>query len=116
MLTFRRIIGRSLLIATGATLGDGSVAYGMTFFGFSFVEIIGDLMLVQVAIFFLVAGLIDFSSSIGGAQFRKTVMGSKQDYSQSAHKDAGRRAVVLVLAGVFMFVVLLVVAVITRSQ
>jgi hypothetical protein len=115
MLTFLRIIGRSLLIAAGAIVGDGLVAYGMALFGLSFVEAVGDLMLVEVAILFLVAGLIDFSSSVGAVQFRKAVLGSKQEYSQSAHKDAERKAAVLVLAGVFMFVVLTVVAVITRS-
>lgn len=115
MLTFLRIVRGSLLIAASAMVGDVLVAYGMILFGFSFVEIIGDLMLIEVAILFLLAGLIDFSSSIGAAQFRKTVLGSKQEYSQSAHKQAERRAVVLVLAGVFMFVVLMMAAVLTRS-
>jgi hypothetical protein len=115
MLTFLRIIGRSLLIAAGAMLGDGLIAYRMVLFGFSFVEIMGDLMLVEVAMLFLVAGLIDFASSVGAVQFRKTVLGSKQEYSQSAHKEAEKRAAVLVLAGVFMFVILMAVAVLTRS-
>jgi hypothetical protein len=115
MLTFLRILSRSLLIAAGAILGDGLVAYGMGLFGFSFVEAIGDLMLVEVAILFLVAGLIDFSSSVGAVQFRRAVLGSKQDYSQPAHKEAERKAAVLVLAGLFMFVLLTVVAVLIRS-
>jgi hypothetical protein len=115
MLTFLRIIGRSLLIAAGAMIADGLVAYGTVLLGFSFVEIIGDLMLVEVAILFLVAGLVDFGSSVAAVQFRKTVLGSRQEYSQSAHKEAERRAAVLVLAGVFMFVILMAVAVLTRS-
>jgi hypothetical protein len=94
---------------------DGLVAYGLVLFGFSFVETIGDLMLVEAAILFLVAGLIDFSSSIGGAQFRKTVLGAKQEYSQSAHKEAERGAMVLVLAGVFTFLVLMAIAVLMRA-
>ena len=115
MLTFLRIIGRSLLVAAGVIVGDGLVTYGIALFGFSFVEVIGDLMLVEVAILFLVAGLIDFASSVGSVQFRKSILGSKQEYSQSAHKEAERKAAVLVLAGVFMFIVLTVVAILMRS-
>jgi len=115
MLTFLRIIGRSLLVTASVIVGDGLVTYGITLFGFSFVEVVGDLMLVEVAILFLVAGLIDFASSVGAVQFRKTILGSKQEYSQSAHKEAESKAAVLVLAGVFMFIVLMVVAILIRS-
>jgi len=113
MLTFPKILGRSLLIAASAILSDGLVSFGVTFLGFSFIEIVGDLILVEVAILFLIAGIIDFSTSVGAAQFRKTVLGSKQEYSQPAHKEAGRRALVLVLAGTFMFVMLIAIAVLT---
>jgi len=113
MLTFPKILSRSLLIAATAILADSLVSFGVAFLGFSFIEIIGDLILVEVAFLFLIAGLIDFSSSVGAVQIRKTVFGSKQEYSQSAHKDAGRRALVLVFAGTIMFVVLIAVAVLT---
>ena len=115
MLTFPRILARSLLVAAGAMLGDGLVSFVLSLFGLSFIEIVGDLMLVEIAVLFLVAGLIEFSYSIGGAGFRKNVLGSKQEYSQSAHKEAGRKALVLILAGVFMFVVLIAVAGLIRS-
>lgn len=110
MLTFLRIITRSIAVVACAVAGDIFVAYGMMSFGFSFIEIIGDLMLVEAAILFLVAGLVDFASSIGAAQFRKTILGSKEDYSQLAHKEAERQAAVLVLAGVVLFVTLLSIA------
>jgi len=115
MLTFPKIITRSMLIVLVVISADSLVASEMIPFGFSFVEIIGDVMLVEVAILFIVAGLIDFSSSIGAAQFRKSVLGSKQDYSQSVHKEAERKAVVLVLAGIFIFMVLLGIAVIIHN-
>jgi hypothetical protein len=104
-----------MLIVACAIAGDGFVAYGMIPFGFSFIEIIGDLMLVEVAILFLAAGLIDFSSSIGAVQFRKSVLGFKQDYSQSAHKEAERKAAVLVLAGVVIFAILIAIAVLAHA-
>ena len=115
MLTFPKVLTRSLMIAAGAILGDGLVSIGMTLVGFGFVETIGDLMLVEVAFLFLVAGLIDFSSSVGAAEFRKTLLHSRQEYSQSAHKEAERRALVFVSAGILIFATLIVVAVFTRS-
>jgi len=115
MLTFPKIITRSIVIVLIAMCADALVASETIRFGFSFIEIIGDVMLVEVAILFIVAGLIDFSSSIGAAQFRKSVLGSKQDYSQSVHKEAERKAAVLVLAGIFIFMILLGIAVITHN-
>ena len=115
MLTFPRILARSLFIAVCAIFGDSLLSIGLTYFGSGFVEIIGDLMLIEVAVLFLVAALIEFSYSIGGTGFRKNVLGSKQGYSQSAHKEAGRKALALVFAGVFMFAVLIAVAVFIRS-
>jgi hypothetical protein len=87
----------------------------LTSYGPSLVEIIGDLMLIEVAVLFLVAGLIEVSYSIGGAGFRKNVLGLKQEYSQYAHKEAERKALVLIFAGLFMFVVLIAVAGFIRS-
>ena len=115
MLTFPKILGRSLLVAAAAILGDGLVSIGMSSLGYSFVEVQGDLMLVEVAILFLVAGLIDFASSVGAVEFRKTLLHSKQEYSQSAHKEAGRRALVLVIAGILILGVLILGAVLIRS-
>ena len=111
MLTFPKILGRSLLIAAGAMLVDGLGSYAATLFGFSFVEVMGDLMLVEVAALFLIAGLIDFSSSVGAAHLRRAMLGSKQEYSSLAHKEAGQKALVLVLSGTFMFAVLIVFAI-----
>jgi hypothetical protein len=115
MLTFPKVLGKSLLITIGAILCDSLVSLGGTLFGFSFIEIVGDLMLVEVAVLFLIAGLIEFSSSVGAAHFRKAILGSKQGYDQAAHVAAGRRALVLVLAGTFMFLVLVAVAVLSGS-
>jgi len=113
MLTFPKLLIRSLLIVAGAVLGDGLVSLGGALFGFNFAETIGDLMLVEVAGLFLIAGLIDFSSSLGATHVRKAVFGSKQEYSQSSHSVAQRRALVLVLAGTIMFVILIVIAILS---
>jgi hypothetical protein len=115
MLTFPRVLGRSLLIAAGAMLADGLVSYAATLFGFRFIEIIGDFMLVEVAVLFLMAGLIDFSSSVGAAHLRKAVLGSAQEYSSLAHKEAERKALVLLLGGAFLFVILIAIAMLIGS-
>jgi len=110
MLTFLTILGRSLRIASGLLVADSVAAYGLTFLGYSFIEIIGDLMLIEVAILFIIAGLLDFSSSVGAVQFRKTILGSKQEYSSSAHKEAERKASVFFLGGVILLFSLVVLA------
>jgi len=111
MLTFPKILARALLIAVGAMLGDGALSLGLTLVGFNFIETIGDLILVEVAVLFLVAGLIDFSSSVGAVQFRKVLLRSKQQYSRQVHNEAQGKALVLLLAGIFLFVMLIAVAV-----
>jgi len=115
MLTFPKILGRSIMIATGAMLVDGLGSYVATLFGFSFIEVMGDFMLFEVAVLFLLAGLIDFSSSVGAAHFGKALFGSSQEYSALAHKEAGRKALMLVLAGTFMFLILVAFAVVMLS-
>ena len=110
MLTFLTILGRSLRIAGGLLFADGVAAYGLTFLSYRFIETIGDSMLIEVAILFLMAGLLDFSSSIGAVQFRKTILGSKQEYSSSAHKEAEKKAAVFFLGGVILLLMLVVLA------
>ncbi len=110
MLTFLTILGRSLRIAGGLLVADGLAAYSLTFLSYRFIETIGDSMLIEVAILFLLAGLLDFYSSVGAVQFRKVVLGSKQEYSSSAHKEAEKKALVSFLSGVILLLMLIVLA------
>ncbi len=110
MLTFLRILLRSLELAAVLLVADGSAAYFSTSFGFALIEILGDLMLVEVGVLFVIAGLIDFASSIAVAQFRKTVLHSKQGYSSSRHKESEQRASVSLLTGLILFVLLIIAA------
>jgi hypothetical protein len=115
MLTFLQILGRSLRIACGLLVADGLGAYGLTFLRYAFIEIIGDSILIEVAILFIIAGLLDFYSSIGAVQFRKTMLRSQQEYSSSAHKEAERRALVFLLSGVILLLVLIILALYSGS-
>jgi len=110
MLTLLTILGRSLRIVFGLLVADGLAAYGLTFLSYRFIEIIGDSMLVEVAILFIIAGLLDFYSSIGAVQFRKAMLGSQQEYSASAHKEAEKKASVFFLSGLILLMVLILLA------
>jgi hypothetical protein len=114
MLTFLVILGKSLRIAGVLLSADYVLAYVLTFLGYSFVETIGDFMLLEAAILFILAGLLDFSSSIGATQFRKTLLHSKQEYSSLRHKEVERRAAVFFLGGLVIFVVLVIFALYLR--
>jgi hypothetical protein len=73
-------------------------------------EVVGDLLLIETAILFILAGIIDFGSSLGVAQFRRTLFRTKEGFSPSGRKDAERRALILVAAGAILFLLLLLLA------
>jgi hypothetical protein len=114
MLTLLAILGRSLKFAGGLLAADFIMAYTMTFLNYRFVETMGDFMLLEVAILFILAGLLDFSSSIGATQFRKTLLHSKQEYSSVRHKEVERKAAVFFLGGLIIFLVLVIFALYIR--
>jgi len=115
MLTLLTVLGRSARLALVLLFADGLAAYGLTFLGFHFIEVIGDLMLIEVAILFMLAGLLDFFTSIGAAQLRKILLGSKQGYSSSRHKEAEKKALVYFLGGLIIFLILIVFALYEQS-
>ena len=111
MLSFLGILRRSLQLAAAMLAVDCVAAYLLIFFKYTFIEVIGDLMLGEVAVLFILAGLWDFASSIGMIQFRKIVLSSNEGYSSSKHKESERKASVLFLAGLFLFLILIVAAI-----
>jgi hypothetical protein len=108
MLTFLTMLGRSVRIVAGLMAVDFLVSYALTLLSYAFVETLGDFMLFEAAILFILAGLLDFTSSIGGTQFRKVILGSREDYSSSKHKEAERKAAVFFIGG-FVLLLLLVI-------
>lgn len=115
MLTLLTVFGRSVRLALVLLVADGLAAYGLTFLSYRFIEVMGDLMLIEVAILFVFAGMLDFFTSIGAAQFRKTILGSKEGYSSSKHKEAEKTALVYFLGGLLIFLMLIVFALYERS-
>ena len=111
MLTFSEILRRSILLNVVLLAIDAVAAYFFALFKYSFVESFGDMILVEVAILFVLAGLMDFGSSIGMAQFRKVFSSSKESYSASKRKDSERRAFVFLFAGLILFSILIAAAI-----
>jgi hypothetical protein len=111
MLSLLRIVRRSFALSAAILAADGIAAYLLEFLNYAFIESIGDLILVEVALLFIVAGLMDFATSIGGAQFRRMILTSKEGYSASKHKETERKAAVLFLAGLILLLLLISTAI-----
>ncbi len=97
-------------IAGGLIVGDLIVAYALTFLNLSLVETLGDFILVEAAVLFILAGFIDFSSSIGGTQLRKAILGSSEEYSSSKHKEVEKKAAAFVICGLVLLMLLVIFA------
>jgi hypothetical protein len=89
---------------------DGTIAYLLTFLHYAFFEIMGDLMLAEAAALFIIAGLVDFSASLGAVAFRKIILKSKGEYSAITHKEYERKASVFLIAGLILLGILVLVA------
>ena len=74
-------------------------------------ELFGDLLLIQASALFILAGIVDFGYSLGFAQFRKMISGSKHEFKSELRTEAERRALVLVVSGVTLFVIMVFLAV-----
>jgi len=106
MLTFLKILRMAMLLSGAILAVDGLAALLLTSVNYAFIETIGDLALVEVAILFILAGLVDFASSVGMAQLRKSFIRGEKGYSASKHKESERRASVLIVAGLILFLLL----------
>ena len=116
MLTFRGIVDRSIRLVLVLLAADFILGYGLIFAGYPFVETFGDFMLLEVAVLFVLAGLMDFSSSLGAVQFRRTILHARQEYSASKHKEVERKAAVFLLGGLIIFLGLVVLAIYLRAR
>ena len=73
-------------------------------------ELFGDLLLVETSLLFLLAGVVDFGSSLGFAQFRKLIAGSKEAFTLKLRKEAERRALIFVASGATLFIIMVFLA------
>jgi len=73
-------------------------------------ETFGDMLLVETALLFLFAGIVDFGTSVAILQFRRSVFNSKETFSAQKRKEAERRAIALVSSGTVLLVILIMLA------
>jgi hypothetical protein len=109
VLTYAQVLQRSLKIATALLLIDGLVGVVLSTIIYP-VELFGDMLLLETALLFLFAGIVDYGSSSGFIQFRKAVFSSKETFSPDKRKEAERRAVALVGSGAILLGVLILLA------
>ena len=113
LLTYAAILKSSLKIVGALVLIDVVVALVplSSMIDISAIGVMGDLMLIEVAALFIIAGILDFASSIGMAQFRKTFLSSKEDYSPEKRKEKERNAMTFVFAGLLLLAFMIVLMV-----
>jgi uncharacterized membrane protein YedE/YeeE len=73
--------------------------------------VFGNLLLIETAALFLIAGIIDFGSSLAFFQLRKSISTKRDTYSANKRKDSERRALVLVCSGGTLFGILILLAI-----
>jgi hypothetical protein len=100
---YRGILRRSLRVCGVLVVLDFVVALLVGIIGFSAADAFGDLLLLEVAAFFIGAGLLDLSSSVGMSQFRRAVTSSKEEFSPSKRSESEQHILVLFFVGSILF-------------
>ena len=113
LLSYSVVLRRSLITAALLLIGDFAVALlpFSTIVDVSPIGVAGDLMLAEVALFFIVAGILDSASSVGMVQFRKTFLSSKEEYSPEKRKQRERTAMVFLFTGMMLLVAMVLLTV-----
>ena len=101
---------RSLKISTILLLIDILIAFLVRAVVYP-LETFGDLLLIEIAVLFLLAGFVDFGASVAVVEFRKSVFGSSETFSAEKRKASERRAASLVGSGIILLVILIILAV-----
>ena len=78
VLTFSQIVLSSLKMSGAFLVIDLLASYLLRIYVYP-IETLGDLMLFEAAALFLIAGIIDFGSSLGFIQFKKVLASSKRN-------------------------------------
>lgn len=115
MLTYSQVVLKSLKISGMLLVIDflGELLLRNLLYSY---EVLGDLLLIETAALFLMAGIVDFGSSPGFIQLRRTMSSSKDSFSPipSQRKDSERRALVFVFSGTTLFLILVLLAILRR--
>src|SRR5208282_3953712 len=112
VLTYPQIVLISLKISGSLLVIDFLASFLLRNYVYPF-EVLGDLLLIETAVLFLTAGIVDFGSSLGFVQFKKAMVSSKEPFSAAKRKDMERRALVFVASGSTLLGLLVLFAILT---
>jgi hypothetical protein len=105
-------IRKGLLIATVLLPADTAASYVATYVGALQrpLGMLGDLLLLEVGLFAVLGGLVEFSRSKGVYEFRRLALHSGERFSTTRHREASINAVMLFSVALVLFAILLVLA------
>jgi hypothetical protein len=92
------------------------VASASTWLGLRATDVLGNLLLVEIATFFIVAGILDFATSVGIAQLRKVLFPGRGGFSTSGRRDSERSALVFVAVGLILSLIMILLALFDMSM
>jgi hypothetical protein len=98
------------LITGGLFVADFAIAELLMLFGASPLGVLGDLILLEVAILAILGGLVEFSKSKGVYEFRHLALRSEEKFSTAKHLEASKTAVAFFSAALMLFSILIVLA------
>ena len=101
-----------MLISGIIFLGDLLAGGTLVLEQLSAIQIVGDLLLIEVAILAILGGLVEFSQSKGAYEIRHITLGSKEEFSTTKHAEASRRSIVLFSSALVLFLLLIALALI----
>jgi hypothetical protein len=114
MLTYVEVLRRSLKSACLLLAADAIISFlpFWTRIDLSRIGVVGDLLLVEVAGLFIGAGILDITSSVGMAGFRKLFSLDRMntEYSPAKRREAERHAMVFLLTGSLLLVAMILLA------
>ena len=109
MLTYTQVLRRSIKISITLLFINALSAFLIRSV-IDPLETFGDMLMVETALLFLFAGIVDFGTSVAIVQFRKTVFNSKETFSAQKRKESEKRAIALVSSGISLLAILITLA------
>jgi hypothetical protein len=111
MLSYSQVLRRSLKIAAILVVTDLTIAFVTMRLDLPPAGVFGDLLLLEVAALILLAGLVDFGSSLGISHLRRIAFSSRQDFSFQKRSEIERKAMVFLFAGLMLLAVMILLAI-----
>jgi len=100
---------KSIKVFITITFANVVLALVLTSLGLALREVIADFSLLEAAVLFVLAGIVDLSSSVSAAQFRRLIFSSKEQYSVDRRRN-GTEGLALLIPGLMLFALVLLLA------